>query len=164
VTTQREEQNWKDVSPILSIEDGMQMDESDEQETHAEVPMDGRLEPNSNVSTTRDSHRSKQASRTFSTDEGTQNEERDEQPEKAERSIHESLEPDSKVTVERRLHSQQQYSPSALTEAGMQRLRRLVRPRFGGEALDCSFRTGMGMPPTQSKPRGNDREAGSEMT
>jgi hypothetical protein len=80
---------------IVSTEEGIQIDESDEQYENAQDSIHESLESDANVIVKRELHRSKQYSRIFSTVRGIQIIESDEQPQNAERSKHESLESDS---------------------------------------------------------------------
>jgi hypothetical protein len=66
-----------------STEEGIQIDESDEQSPNADFSIHESLEFNSNVSVERERHPLKQFSQSFSTEEGIQMDESDEQPQNA---------------------------------------------------------------------------------
>jgi hypothetical protein len=72
VIVEREEQYWKQNGPIRSTEEGIQMDDSDEQPLQALFSMDDSLEPGSNVIVEREEQRVKQDSPNLSTEEGMQ--------------------------------------------------------------------------------------------
>jgi hypothetical protein len=79
VSVERDLHPEKQFLPSLSTEEGMQIDDSDEQNQNADSPMDESLESDSNVSVERDSHPEKQYGPSRSTEEGMQIDESDEQ-------------------------------------------------------------------------------------
>jgi hypothetical protein len=86
---------------MISTEEGMQIDESDEQYRNTDCSIRESLESGSKVTFERLSHRRKQFSQMISTEEGMQIDESDEQARNADFSIRESLESDSNLTFER---------------------------------------------------------------
>jgi hypothetical protein len=68
---------------MISTDEGMQIDERDEQSENAHLPIRETLEPQANVTVETVSHEEKQNSQRISTDEGMQIDERDEQSENA---------------------------------------------------------------------------------
>jgi hypothetical protein len=88
---------------VLS-EEGMQIDESDEQTKNGAPSTNESREPDSNVTVERDLHPEKQYWPSLSTEEGMQIDESDEQLQNADSSIEESRESDSNVTLERDSH------------------------------------------------------------
>jgi hypothetical protein len=70
---------WKERSPSISTDAGMQIEESDKQEQNAPDSIRESLEPSSNVTLQSFMHDSKQYSPSISTDPGMQIEESDEQ-------------------------------------------------------------------------------------
>jgi hypothetical protein len=87
-----------------STDDGMQIDESDEQDEKADFSIRESLQPDSNVTLESTVHSMKQPAQRSSTDDGMQIDESDEQDENAHFSIRESLQPDSNVTLESAVH------------------------------------------------------------
>jgi hypothetical protein len=87
----------------LSTDEGIQIDESDEQHQNTYSSIHESLEFDSNISVERERQLEKQDLQSLSTDEGIQIDKSDEQPEQADSSIHESLEFDSNITVEREI-------------------------------------------------------------
>jgi hypothetical protein len=86
---------------MTSIDEGMQIDESNEQRQNADLSICESLEFDSNLTHESSSHGEKQFSPMSSTDEGMQIDESDEQHEKADFSTCESLDFDSNITQER---------------------------------------------------------------
>jgi hypothetical protein len=60
VIVERDSHPLKQLLQIFSTEEGIQIDESDEQYSNAEASIDDSLEPDSNVIVERDSHPLKQ--------------------------------------------------------------------------------------------------------
>jgi hypothetical protein len=85
LTTEREEQPKKQNPESRSTEEGIQIDESDEQFENAQGEIRESREPGSNVTAERDKHSPKPTS--SSTDEGMKNDESDEQSVNAPSSI-----------------------------------------------------------------------------
>jgi hypothetical protein len=85
---------------MISIDEGIQIDESDEQAANANFSIRESLESGSNVTVERVRHPKKQYLQITSTDEGIQIDESDEQYRNADFSIRASLESDSNVTIE----------------------------------------------------------------
>jgi hypothetical protein len=56
VTVERDPHRQKHHSPTLSTQEGMQIDESDEQSQNADLPIDESLELDSKVTVERDRH------------------------------------------------------------------------------------------------------------
>jgi hypothetical protein len=56
VTVERDSHREKQNLPSVSTDEGMQIDESDEQEENADSPIDESLESDSNLTVERDSH------------------------------------------------------------------------------------------------------------
>jgi hypothetical protein len=83
VIVERELHPSKQYSQIVSTEEGIQIDESDEQAPNAQHPIHESLESDSNVIVAREGHRKKQESQIVSTEEGIQIDENDEQEENA---------------------------------------------------------------------------------
>jgi hypothetical protein len=110
----------KQPFPSFSTEEGMQINESDEQEENADSPIEESLEQYSNVTIERELHSLKHQLPSILTDEGIQIDPSNGHEENADAAIDKSLEPDSNVTVKRELHRQKQLLPSILTEEGMQ--------------------------------------------
>jgi hypothetical protein len=94
----------KQDSQILSTEEGIQIDESDEHFENAQRLMHERVEPDSNVSVERKRQPSKQKSPICLSAEGIEIAESDEESENAASSMHKSFEPHSNPTDERGLH------------------------------------------------------------
>jgi hypothetical protein len=72
VIVERDLHPLKHFSQIFSIEEGKQIDESDEQSQNAEFSIHESLEPDSNVIVESELHLSKPWSQILSTEEGTQ--------------------------------------------------------------------------------------------
>jgi hypothetical protein len=100
VIVEKDLHSRKDQFPSSLTEEGMQIDESDEQESNANAPIDESLESDSNVNVERDSHSQKHCLPIVSTDEGMQIDESDEQEENTDSPIDETFEPLSKTTSE----------------------------------------------------------------
>jgi hypothetical protein len=98
VTVERDSHPEKDWAPSVSTEEGMQIDESDEQFRNAPSAIDDSLEPGSNVTVERCLHSEKHLAPRSSTDEGRQIDESDEQLKNADSSRRQSREPDSHLT------------------------------------------------------------------
>jgi nicotinic acid mononucleotide adenylyltransferase len=90
----------KHLAQSCSTDDGMQIDESDEQRQNAYSSIRDSREPDSNVTLESAEHRLKHLSQSCSTDDGMQIDENDEQSSHADSSMRESLETDSNVTLE----------------------------------------------------------------
>jgi hypothetical protein len=100
----------KALAAIFTTPEGMQIDESEEQERNAPASMRESLEFNSNVTVSSFSHPSKQESQRTSTDEGMRMDESEEQSINAPLSIRESLESDSNETEVRREPPRKQWA------------------------------------------------------
>jgi hypothetical protein len=82
-TFEREWHPAKHSVQSVSTEEGMTIDESDEQSRNARSPMNGSREPEPNVTPERDRHRKKQSSQSSLTAEGIKIDDSDEQRAKA---------------------------------------------------------------------------------
>jgi hypothetical protein len=98
-TLERHGQLKKQLSPIVSTDAGMQIEQSIKQNKNAPLSIHERREPDSNVTSERDSQREKQLSPILSTVEGMQIAESATQAVNASHSIRESLEPGSNAAV-----------------------------------------------------------------
>jgi hypothetical protein len=105
---------------IPSSDEGIQIDESEEQDENASLSTRESLEPDSNDTVERASHSEKQWLQSLSTEGGMAIDESDEHVENTECSRQESREPDSKLTTERERQSAKHNWPSVSTEEGMQ--------------------------------------------
>jgi hypothetical protein len=85
---------------IARIDEGKQIERSDEQAAKVELPRAESLDPGSNVKSERVLQYLKRPLPTSLTDEGMQIERSDEQPSKADSPSFDSLEPDSNVKFE----------------------------------------------------------------
>jgi HPt (histidine-containing phosphotransfer) domain-containing protein len=79
VTVERDLHPEKQSLPSISAEEGMKIDESDEQSRNAQSAIDEGREPDSNVTVERDLHSEKQYLPSISTEEGMKIDESDEQ-------------------------------------------------------------------------------------
>jgi hypothetical protein len=79
MTVERARHSSKQYPQSFSTEEGMQMDESEEQFRKAEASIQTSLEPDSNVTVERDSHSAKDCRQSLSTEEGMQIDESEEQ-------------------------------------------------------------------------------------
>jgi hypothetical protein len=70
VTAERERHPVKQDAPSACTEEGIQIDESDEQHANAESPIRASREPDSNAMAERDVHPEKQPSQICSTEQG----------------------------------------------------------------------------------------------
>jgi hypothetical protein len=93
---------------MFSIDEGIQIDRSDEQDSNADLPRIEILEPDSNVKSERSSQLSKHESEMISMDEGIQIDRSDEQSSNADLPRIEILQPDSNVKSERFSHQWKQ--------------------------------------------------------
>jgi hypothetical protein len=86
--------------PSISTEEGMKIDENNEQPENADSAIDESWEIDSNVTVERDLHPDKHDLPSISTEEGMKIDESDEQSWNADSAIDESWESDSKITFE----------------------------------------------------------------
>jgi hypothetical protein len=99
VTVESDRHPKKDPKQSFSTEDGMQMDEREEQPSKTDQPRAESLESGAKVTVERERHCLKALGRISSTEEGMQMDESDEHSSKTDQPRVESLEPASKVTV-----------------------------------------------------------------
>jgi hypothetical protein len=105
---------------VDSIDDGIQIDDSDRHIKKAELSTNESSEPHSNMTLERARHSLKHWRPIVLTDAGIEIDESDEQYANAKSSIIESFEPDSNVTAERDLHCQKQNLLRLSTDDGIQ--------------------------------------------
>jgi hypothetical protein len=105
---------------MISTDEGMQIDESDEQHASADSPIRESLDSFSKLTFNKATHTMKQFLQMISTDEGIQIDKSDEQPPNADSPIRESLDSLSKLTIERVSESQKLSSQMRSTEEGIQ--------------------------------------------
>jgi hypothetical protein len=120
VTVERDRHLEKQHIPIFSTEEGMPIDESNEQCSNASRSMTTSLEPGSKLTDDRDAQCWKQRRWRLATEEGIQIDESVEHSSNAFSSMIESLEPGSKWTAERPADRSKQLAPSRSTDAGTQ--------------------------------------------
>jgi hypothetical protein len=99
----------KDVEPRLLVDDGMQIDERNEQEENAERPSNDNLHPDSNATVESFAHPEKHFAPMFSTEQGMRIDGSDTRHENATSPNSESLDSDSNVTDRKTAASEEAF-------------------------------------------------------